>query len=119
MKVTVDAGQVNELVADLGNIPERVRGRASTAVRKTALNTEAEAKAFCPVGPTGYLRDSIGTDMDPDGLGASVGPGAFYGVYVEWGTSRMAPRAFMGPAFDRQVPALISALEQAAEEALR
>ena len=45
-------------------------------------------------------------------LRAEVGPTAEYGAYVEYGTSRMAPRAYMGPAFDRHAPDLVTAVEQ-------
>ena len=40
-----------------------------------------------------------------------VGPTADYGRFVEYGTSRMAPQAFMGPSFDRNAALYVQACE--------
>lgn len=109
--VQVDIGGINQIAVDLTQAANDIAPAASMVVRKAALDTVAEAKTFCVVD-TGYLRSSIGMTMDGDGLGAEVGPAAAYGAYVELGTSRMAPRAFLGPAFDRQQPMFMSALDQ-------
>jgi HK97 gp10 family phage protein len=116
--ISIDASELNRLAVDLGNAGQSAGERASQVVRKSAARVESEAKMFAPVD-TGNLRNSIGTDIDPDGLGAVVGPTASYGVFLEFGTSRMAPRAFLGPAFDRAQPDFITALEQIAREVLR
>jgi HK97 gp10 family phage protein len=115
--ISVDASELNTLVVDLGNAGQRAGERASQVVRKSAMEVVAEAKAFAPVD-TGFLKGSIGADIDPDGLGAVVGPTAEYGKWVEWGTSRRAPAAYLGPAFDRAQPDFIAALEQIAGDAL-
>lgn len=117
MKVTVGYGQVNELIADLGKAGQVAGERASKAVRKTALDIARDAKIFAPVD-TGNLRNSIGVDTDPDGLGAQIGPTASYAPFVEWGTVQHGPQAFMGPAFDRNATDLVTALEQIAGGAL-
>jgi len=111
---SIDASELNALSVDLGRAGQAAGERASRVVRASALRVEAEAKQFAPVD-TGNLRNSIGTDADGDGLGAAVGPTASYGRFVEQGTSRMAPRAFLGPAFDRAQPDFIRAMEQVAE----
>lgn len=116
-RVTVEYGDVNRLVADLHDAPAKVLRQASTAIRKTALDIEADAKAFAPVD-TGFLRNSIGIDIDRDGLGAAIGPTADYAHFLEWGTSTNAPQAFMGPAFDRRAGDLARTLEQIAADVL-
>lgn len=111
--IEFDASELNALAADLGTLPLRAQLRAQTVVKVSGLRLVAEAKAFAPVD-TGFLRSSIGMDVDRDGLGLVAGPTANYGAFVEFGTSRMAPRAYMGPAFDRVVPPFVAALEQLA-----
>lgn len=107
MGMSVDVSQLNRLAADLTGATVRATLAASTVVRKTALDLEAQAKAFAPVD-TGNLRSSIGSDITA--MEASVGPTADYGAYVEFGTSRMAPRAFLGPALDRVTPGFVDAM---------
>jgi HK97 gp10 family phage protein len=110
-----DVSELNTLAIALTTAGPRVGAMAAVAVRKTAHEIEATGKVFAPVD-TGYMRSSIGVDMIGDGrsgsIGADIGPTADYSEYVELGTSRMAPQAFMGPAFDRHAwelsPALVS-----------
>ena len=53
-----------------------------------------------PAVRTGRLRGSISWRLGEDeaGLFADIGTSVTYGVYVEKGTSRMAPRPFLVPA---------------------
>lgn len=79
-----------------------LRKRASALVRKTVLDVEARAKIAAPVD-TGALRRSIQTAMDND-LHGVVFVAAEYGIFLEFGTRRMSPRPFLGPAFDATAP---------------
>jgi len=119
--ISIDVSEMNTLAVDLGMAGQRAGARVSAVVRKSAAQVEAEAKMFAPVD-TGNLRNSIGTDIVTDGrsnvVEAQVGPAASYGLFVEMGTSRMAPRAFLGPAFDRAQPDFLTALAQVAAEAV-
>lgn len=117
-----DGSELGRLAADLTSAPARVGARAQMVIRKTARDIERDAKALAPVD-TGFLRSSIGhSDLRYVGqsgvLEAEVGPTAEYGAYVEWGTSRHAPQAYMGPALNRNEPAFTAAMEQLAEEVL-
>lgn len=116
--ISIDASELNRLAADLSGAGARVGAAVSVVVRASARRLEAEAKQFAPVD-TGNLRSSIGTDLVGDGrsdtMAAEVGPTASYGAFVEFGTSRQAPAAYMGPAFDRAVPSFTDALAQVAE----
>jgi HK97 gp10 family phage protein len=111
------ADDLNRLSADLTAAGETAAPRARRLVAKTLLDVERDAKAFAPVD-TGFLRSSIGIDTDPDGLGGQTGPAANYGRFVEYGTSRMAPHAYMGPALDRHSGPFARAIEQLGGEIL-
>jgi HK97 gp10 family phage protein len=89
---------------------------AATAVIKTLADIEGDAKNIVAVD-TGYLKNSISREITADTFagaggqfGGEVGPTAFYGEFVEYGTSRMEPQPFMGPAFERRVPAFMAAM---------
>jgi HK97 gp10 family phage protein len=114
-----DGAELGRLAADLRSAPHRVGVKALVVVRKTALDVEADAKALAPVD-TGNLRSSIGRSERTwsDGIEVEVGPTAFYGGFVEWGTSRHGPQAYMGPALNRREPGFLAAMEELANEVL-
>lgn len=118
-------------------------GRAASAiVRKAAFDVQATAQGKAPVA-TGFLKSSIytvttesssyGQGVVGGGAGSSLLPsvetpsdattafiavGANYGVYLEFGTSRMAARPYMTPAADEVAPSFVAAWERL-EEYLR
>lgn len=113
--VTGDASEFFGLAVKLERSSGQVGARVAAAVRKTAFDIEADAKALAPVD-TGNLRGSISTDITGDGrfgtVEAEIGPTAEYGAFVEYGTSRMGPQPYMRPAADRREPSLSAALGQ-------
>jgi HK97 gp10 family phage protein len=118
--VANDSSQLARLAADLEAGRARVGARAAAVVRKTALDLEATAKNRAPVD-TGALKNSISTDFAGDGpnvMAAEIGPTVHYGAYVEYGTSRMSPQPYMGPALDVHSAAYLAALGQTAEDLL-
>ena len=104
-----DTSALQKLAVELGEADARVTDRVSAAIRKTALDIEADAKALAPVD-TGALKNSISSDIKP--LSAEIGPSTSYAHFVEHGTSRMAAQPYMGPAFERRVPGLEKAIGQ-------
>jgi hypothetical protein len=94
--------------------------RAKIVLKKTAFDIERNAKAIVPVD-FGDLRDSIGhSDMrviSASNMAVEVGPTMDYGGYVEHGTSRMAPQAYMGPSLDRFAGPFEQAMQQIGLEA--
>lgn len=107
----VDLSDLNRHIAELGKVGPRVVKKAAELVTLAALSTERDAKILAPVD-TGNLRSSITSTIR--GLSAEVGPTAAYGLYVELGTSRMAPQAYMGPATDRAAAAFVKGMESLA-----
>lgn len=110
-----DVSELRALEADLEKGAAKVEGLATKVVAKVALDIEASAKAGAPVD-TGFLKNSISSDIN--GLSAEVGPTASYSMFLEYGTSRMAPQPFMGPAVDANEPNFVSAMGQVGEKIL-
>lgn len=110
-----DASEVHGLAADLRMSGVKLTPQARAVVHKTAMAIKAEAQRFAPVD-TGALRSSI--SVTTKGLSGEVGPTVAYAPYVEFGTRRMAPAAFMGPAADRILPDFVAAMEQLGGEVL-
>jgi len=100
---------INRVAVDLGRVGLEGIRAAQVVAARTGHATVAGAQVIVPVR-TGNLKGTIGVDIDGDGLGFTAGPTAAYGHHVEFGTSRMAPRAFMGPAFDRAMADGVAAL---------
>lgn len=107
----MDASELNKLAADLGQVPRRALPVARAAVQKTSADIKATGQQLAPVD-TGNLRNSITyrTRELSNAVEGEIGPTADYGHYVEFGTSRMPPHAFMGPALDRHGHELETAL---------
>lgn len=111
--MSADASELKSFAADLTKASGRAQHMARQAVAKTAADITADAKVFAPYR-TGNLRNSIGHDItNSDGATeAEIGPTAGYGIFLEHGTSRMAPHPFLGPAFDRRAPGFEKAMGQ-------
>lgn len=106
------ASDLHNLAADIGEAAADVRARVAVAVTKTAFDIEATAKQLVPVD-TAATKNSIGIDLKAGGLVAEIGPTTEYAPYLEYGTSVMAPHAFMGPALDRHTPDFVHAVMEA------
>ena len=106
-----------KLSADLGKASYEVTRKAQRVVAKTAHDVEADAKRFAPVD-TGALRNSNGATISAGGLSAEIGPTVHYAPYLEFGTRRMSPQPFMGPAADRHAEAFVKAIESLGGEFL-
>jgi len=104
-----NASEVRALAADLSEAPFKMQVAGSQALAKAAHDIEASAKINAPVD-TGNLRNSISADIN--GMSAEIGPTADYGIYLEYGTSKMAPQPFLGPAFDEVEPGFVRAIEE-------
>lgn len=98
----------------------RLRAALQVGVRAGAMVLENAAKEYCPVD-TGTLRRSIHTEVQPgspDRVSALVGPDAPYGIYIEYGTSRMRAQPYLRPAVDHRGREAAEVVRQHIREAL-
>lgn len=112
----LDASDINQVAARFEASSRDVARQAGRLLQETALDVESTAKEFAPVR-TGNLRRSITHEVRDvsGGAEAIVGTDVEYAPYVEQGTSRMAPRAFLGPALDKHGPDFAAGLGRIAE----
>lgn len=119
MTINFDGSELRALSSRLATAGPRVGAQGALALRKTALDIEADAKQLAPVD-TGNLRNSISSSFAGDGrngaMAAEVGPTAEYGIYQEFGTSTQPGTPFLGPAYDRRVPTYMDVLGQLAAD---
>lgn len=115
----LDVSQVLKLSADLERSSGRLGRKAASVVRKSGQQLKTQAQALAPTR-TGALRASVQVSTSGDGRGsgisATVGPTVRYAQFVEYGTSKMTPQPFIGPALDAVTPSFIAAMERLAEE---
>jgi HK97 gp10 family phage protein len=125
------ASQVADLQKDFRSYGASVVTGVEKAVLKSCLMVEREAKlefrgsdedtytGSFPRVQTGRLRASITHRVSPDGpkVVGEVGTNVEYGLYLEYGTSRMYPHPFMGPAYDKHESVITEIIEKAEADA--
>jgi HK97 gp10 family phage protein len=107
--VRIDTSEVHDLASDMRRHAAIVEPDAGRIVAKVAYDIVATAQTIVPVD-TGNLKNSIGASIGA--LEATVSATTEYADYVEYGTSRMSPQPYMGPAFAKHEPKLEKALGQ-------
>ena len=120
----IDKPRYNRVVKDYTVDAKQLIGRAANLVRNTVVQSinqgaksgvvyekynprrthRSSAAGEPPATDTGYLVSNIFTNIDADGLGASVESRADYSSFLEFGTSKMAARPFMQPALEENKP---------------
>jgi HK97 gp10 family phage protein len=115
---SVDVTELNRLSTDLSGAGRDILPAARAVIQKSAADIKRDAQAFAPVD-TGNLRSSIGYETRElrGSVVAEIGATASYAAYVEFGTSRHGPAAFMGPALDRNGAAFEKAMAEVVAKA--
>lgn len=111
--LSINVDQLGQLIATFTDKTEGMDSRTGLVIRKAAFDVERGAKTRAPVD-TGYLKNSIHTEIvqnDRRVYAAEVIAGAEYAAFVEYGTSRMAPQPFMGPAYEAVLPGFMAVME--------
>jgi len=99
IQIKIEVKNLQEIRRAFQQFPEKIIPELKTAVIKSALMVEREAKILAPVD-TGRLRSSINTSygIGTLGIGARVATDVEYAIYVHEGTRRMRARPFMAQA---------------------
>lgn len=87
----------------IGRLPDAMRESSNEVMHQWADDVRETAESLAPVR-TGTLKDSIGSFVKEHLGFARVGvlnPDAFYGRFVEFGTSDTQEQPFLRPAFHR------------------
>ncbi len=117
MGVSFDSSEVRKLAADLELGRQRVGRDVSRTVRAAAERVKSGAQGKAPVGATGDLRGSIGVSLMGDGrsvgMSAAIEAKIRYAYFNEFGTAKMAPQPFMGPALQEEAPRFAEELSKA------
>ena len=81
-----ETSELDDLITGFAKAGPKTEALTRVVVAKTAFDTVAGAQGRVPVD-TGNLKNSIGQDIDDDGLGFEAGPTANYGAAVEYGAA--------------------------------
>jgi HK97 gp10 family phage protein len=90
-----------EFIVVMNRIPEliaHVEAVSRAAPKRFADAVLATSQQMVPVD-TGYLKSTGHSASLAAGKSAEVSYGADYAAYVEFGTYKMAPQPYLGPAF--------------------
>lgn len=94
--------EVSRLVSSLKDTTTRVNKDVPAVVQEAGTRVQQRAKFFAPVD-TGRLRENI--RIDSGGVfDVTVTSHMGYSGFQEWGTSRMNPQPYMGPAAETVTP---------------
>lgn len=98
------------LTSRLPQLERQLLVKAEHGVQKAAHDVEAHAKGRAAVD-TGNMRASIAASQT-GALSAEVNAGAYYSVFVEFGTYKMGAQPFMVPAAEAVRPMFIAAMSR-------
>ena len=98
--ITMQVEGLDQLRERMHELPDEIRAGATAALHEAAEAIESDMRDGVPVD-TGTLQESITARVTEADLRADVGPmgqDAYYGAFVEHGTSSQAAQPFAGPA---------------------
>lgn len=127
MSANMEMTGLNELIDRLEELGQNVDAATDAGLKKAAVLVLADAKQTSAFkDKTGKLRKSMkitgvkknSKSGDRYLLVGTFGENAFYGRYVEYGTSKMDPHPFLHPALERNRDAAVEIIKQSLQEAI-
>ena len=114
MNVVIEVRGAREAALALEALRDGLSGACAAGLTEGVSAMADGARRLCPVD-TGDLKASISarSQAAADGAEGAVTAGAAHAVYVELGTSRMAARPFLLPAYQAERGALLAAVARA------
>ena len=112
--------QINDSVNDFRKFSIDCMNEVDKAILQAALKVEADAKVNeREFVDTGRLMGSITHRLgkDNESTYAEVGTNVDYGMYQEFGTSKMKPQPFLTPAFETNKVAIQEYIARAVKKA--
>ena len=110
----MSGAEFRQFAADLARAAAGLESSAEKRVDRVANRALATARSVAPVDE-GDLRDGLRTRKE-GGVRVVVEVTNYYVTFQEFGTSRMAPNPFIGPAVDRHAPELFKEVEGLADD---
>lgn len=117
----MDNREVRAYRQQLQSASRKAENQARVVVRKTAFDISRDAKAIAHQKFSDKATGATANSIAPRFVGpleVEIGPSTYYAVFVEFGTSRMAAKPFMGPAADRHEGPFAEAMAAIAGEAV-
>lgn len=113
----------------LGALEIQTDAKKSIAEHQSALKTvklydpkrehEVSEPGYAPNSDLGKLAQSIEVDFDAQTLTGTVGTNLAYGKMLELGTTKMAARPWLFPAFQRNVQKIRDNIAKAVQSAMQ
>lgn len=94
----------------ISSLCEKLTGSIEEIISAGGECVKDSAVSLCPVD-TGTLRNSISVSVN--GSNAEISANTDYAAYVEFGTSKMAPKPYLVPALLENADSIISAMAEA------
>ena len=94
-------------------------GRVYMKGKHGTIRHVASAPGEAPAQDTGNLARSIFVGLDQEALVATITVKANYATALEFGTNRMAPRPFMGPALKAATPFIVDQVTKAVQDSIK
>jgi len=117
---------LDDLINRLKDIGKKAGTIANTALKAAAEPVLEDAKSLVPKN-TGRLREGLKiTDVKTQngvkyvlvGIIKKDNPELFYGKFIEFGTSKMSARPFLGPAYEKNKEKIQEIIAQKLREGL-
>lgn len=115
MSMVWEMGELVAVGADLGRAGAKTTREAESVVQESTQKLEKRAETYAPAR-TGALRGSIESRVS--GLTGTVSANIRYAEFQEWGTSKMAPQPYAGPALEAVAPEFVAEMEKLGAEFL-